>query len=233
MKHAPMPTLEPDAAEAILLRVFSACGRTPTAVPLEVLSSYTEYRRDRFTLQKTILILILAVFLLLPVCFLSTGLEVQQSGFSSVGAPTYTIKADTLLPIRTVTARLGDLPIAVYEHQAHVFSVTPRDNGLLTVTVTLVNGQYQTWSAQIDTVDAKAPELVQIRTAGKLVRIYLRDDGSGVDSEAAYGLTPDGVRLFPSEINDAEGYIAFPKTAGLQLFLPDKNGNVLQLKLTE
>lgn len=228
-----IPPLSYADAEIILQEVFAACGKAPTAVPLEVLSSYTEYRRDRFTLQKTVLILILIVFLLLPVGFLSPGVEAVRTELSQIGAPTYTIKADSLLPVRTVTAQLDGQAIAVYQLASGLFSVTPRSNGLLTVTVTLVNGQYRSWSTQIDTVDTKAPELLQIRTVGDLVRLYVSDDGVGMDYEGAYALTPGGDRLLPSEIDETRGYLAFPKSAGLHLFLPDKNGNQLQLVLTD
>ena len=56
-------TLSPDAASQMLSNVFEACDYEANKVPLEVLRSYSNYRRERPLLQPAI-ILVLA----LPCC---------------------------------------------------------------------------------------------------------------------------------------------------------------------
>ena len=55
--------LDPDVASQMLSNVFDACEYEPNSVPLDILTSYSHYRRERSTLQKCILVLIIAFFL--------------------------------------------------------------------------------------------------------------------------------------------------------------------------
>ena len=41
-------------AEQILSNVFSACSREPNSIPLEALTSYSNYRKERYALQRTV-----------------------------------------------------------------------------------------------------------------------------------------------------------------------------------
>ena len=45
-------TLSPDAASQMLSNVFEACDYEANRVPLEVLQSYSNYRRERHLLQR-------------------------------------------------------------------------------------------------------------------------------------------------------------------------------------
>lgn len=227
-----LPMLDEEVASAIMNNVFEACGKTPSKVPLSVLSSYTEYRRDRFSLQKGILIFMLAVFLLLPLCFVSPSFRVSEMGRHGTGVPTYEVQVSNLIPIRLVSAKLDGRPVAVYESQAKVFTVEPPDNGTLTITVTLMNQQYDVWSTEVTGVDATAPVLISSDVQPDRIRVYVSDTGVGVDYDAVYAVSAADSRILPLNCNPDESYIEFTFPADLNIFVPDFNGNTLQLVLS-
>lgn len=224
--------LDEEAASAIMANVFAACNQTPSTVPLDVLSSYTEYRRDRFTMQKSILIFVLVIFLLLPICFIAPRFQVEQIEMSQTGVPTYEVLVSGFIPVRLVSAKVDGHSIAVYESMARVFTVVPKNNGRLTITVTLANRQFDFWSAEITTVDSRAPQLLGSQAVGNQIRIFVEDEGIGVDYSSAYGITEDGQRVLPVSFSEEEGYLDFPGQAGIDIYIPDKNGNLLQLVLS-
>ena len=66
-------------ASQMLANVFDACGAEPNTVPLEVLESYSNYRRERYALQRSVLAILLALFLLMPILFLTPEVVVVAS----------------------------------------------------------------------------------------------------------------------------------------------------------
>lgn len=227
-----LPGLNDEVASAIMDNVFSACGQAPSTVPLKVLSSYTEYRRDRYSLQKTVLIFVLIVFLLLPICFISPHFTVNELGRYDTGVPSFEVRVSNFVPVRLVSARLNDRPVAVYESQAKVFTVEPTANGVLTITVTLANKQFQVWSTEISGVDATAPILVNSEVLDGNLRIYLQDEGVGVNYKNIYAVSSTDVHIAPAGYNEAENYVEFKFDSDLNIFIPDHNANTLQLVLT-
>ena len=55
-----VPPLSKEVADQMLSNVFEACDFEPNRVPLEVLQSYSHYRRERHILQKCIIVLVVA-----------------------------------------------------------------------------------------------------------------------------------------------------------------------------
>lgn len=223
------PKLNDEMASTIIANVLAACDREPSTVPLNVLTSYTEYRRERYTLQKGILIFVLAVFLLLPVCFIAPSFSVTEISRSQTGVPTYQVEVFNRLPIRLVSAKVDNHPIPVYESEARVFTLEPTLNGRLTLTVTLANYQYDIWSTDISGIDSTAPVLAGSSIVGENLRIYVTDDGVGTDLENAYAVRTDGTRLAPVSFSNEDGYVEFRFDQDLNFFIPDRNGNTLQL----
>lgn len=226
------PKLDDEVASSIITSVFEACGQTPSTVPLSVLSSYTEYRRDRFSLQKGILIFILIVFLLLPICFIYPHFTVTEVGRSDTGIPTYEVRVNNILPVRLVSARLNDRSVTVFESDAKIFSVEPADNGHLTITVTLMNRQFDVWNTDVTGVDATAPVLLRSSYHDDTVRIYLEDTGVGVDYENCYAVAGSGSKILPAAFNSEKNYVEFIFDQNMNIYIPDFNGNQLQLVLT-
>lgn len=227
-----LPQLDEETASAIMNSVFEACGKEPSNVPLKVLSSYAEYRSDRFSLQKGILIFILIVFLLLPLCFVAPRFTVTEIGRSNVGIPTYEIDVQNRLPVYLVQARLDGHPITVFQSEDTVFTVEPGQDGELSVTVTLLNRQYEVWSTTVTGVDTTAPKLLSSAHEKDRLVLHLQDEGVGVDYESCYALGSDGSRIAPLHWSAEDNTIAFPLVQNLNIFIPDYNGNTLQLVLT-
>ncbi|MDY5607379.1 MAG: hypothetical protein SPF55_05870, partial [Lentihominibacter sp.] len=58
--------LNSDVADQMLQNIFNICEVEPNTVPLDNLKSYSNYRKDRFFLQKVILVIVMLLFLALP-----------------------------------------------------------------------------------------------------------------------------------------------------------------------
>ena len=71
------PKLDTQTAEKMLEEIFAECGVKPNSVPMEALSAYTVYRKERFYLQRGILIGILVLFFLLPFLFIDSRFTVD------------------------------------------------------------------------------------------------------------------------------------------------------------
>lgn len=224
------PELSQEAANAIIAQVFAACNQEPNKTPLEVLTSYSLYRRERYSLQKAILVFMLCVFLLLPACFVAPRFSVEEIAISETGIPTYQVRVHNRLPIRLVSAKIDDRPVPIYESDSAVYTVEPNKNGTLTITVTLFNRQYALWSTEIDTVDADPPVLVSSENRSGNIRIYYTDAGVGVDASTAYAIGSQ--QIAPSAYSTEEGWVEFPLTESMNVFISDRNGNTLQLLIT-
>lgn len=232
-KKAPeFPVLSEEAASKIMNNVLSECGMEPTNVPFDALSSYSEYRRERYTLQKGILIGILVLFLLLPLAFVVPRFQVTEIGRSATGVPRYEVQVNNFFPVRLVSARVDDKSIAVYESDARVFTVEPSSNGVLTITVTLANRQYASWTANISGIDRDAPKLLDSKVSGDRLKIFLEDTGVGIDFENIYASCAEDDKIVPLAYDEAEGSVTFLFERNLNLFIPDRNGNILQLVLS-
>lgn len=230
-RKSAFPALDEETAGAILNQVFEACGRPSGSVPLHVLASYTQYRRDRYSLQKGILIFMMAVFLLLPLGFIPPKFTVERIDTLPSSVPVYEVRVHSLLPVRQVYARLDDVPVTVYESRQGIYTVEPRKNGRLSITVALANRQYDSRELVVSGVDTTAPVLLRSQTLADRVRIYLEDTGSGIDYPGIYGRTDTGETLMPLDCDTQAGWVDFAFPSELRIFVPDRNGNTLQLVL--
>ena len=112
------PQLDAAAASQMLESVFEAAGVEPNDVPMEALASYTTYRKERFGLQRAIVATVLVLFLLLPLLFIAPAFSVNERELGERGLPVYSVQVDGVIPIRSVTARLGTHALPVYEEDA-------------------------------------------------------------------------------------------------------------------
>ncbi len=226
-----VPELSEEMAQTLLQNVFDACDRTPNTIPLSKLASYSEYRREKYSLQKGILLLVLALFLAIPFCFLLPRFRVTDITDEGAPVPRYAITVDSRFPLRRITAELNGHSIPVYETGDRQFAVEPAANGTLTVTVTNRNHQYQTVSLEVAGIDGEPPELTGDERVNDFLYLYLEDDGSGIDYGAAYARTVSGTVISPAKTG--EGYIAFPyPKESVSIFVPDRRGNILHLVVT-
>lgn len=231
-KKVALPALGNDAAKEIISEVLEEDGYSPCAIPMEVLSSYTEYRRDRHALEKSILIVVLVLFLLLPLFFIPPRFEVTELARARTGIPTYEIFVRSFIPVESVSVRSGGKTMSVTEVSGEVFTANCSENGTVVITVTLLNRQYEIWTAELSGIDNKAPKMISSAAVDGHLRIFLSDEGSGVDYANACAYDFNGNVVAPLYYSVEEGYVDFEFLSNMNLFIPDFNGNELQLILT-
>lgn len=233
-KKEPEPILDMEIASKILENVFKKADVEPNTIPLEVLTSYSSYRKERFALQRTVLIAIMVLFLLLPLLFISPSFTLTAlNGESYTAAPAYEVAVDTFMPVSRITATIGRRNIPVYEVDAHKYSIEPSINGQMKVTVTLINHQQATHYIKVENVDVEAPVIVSNDSDGENVYLNLSDAGSGINFKEVKAIDTKGNIVKPVYCDESTGRIGFtyPEDS-LNVYITDYAGNTLQLALT-
>lgn len=227
------PKLDALAAARLLEGVFAGDGREGNSVPLEALSAYAVYRRERFSLQRGVLIAAMVLFLLLPLLFVTPRFDLSLEETGERGLPVYTVELRSLLPVGRVTARLRSHALPVYEAGARRFTVEPTRNGELTVTVELVNRQARESVRQVTAVDSSSPELLGSVTGADRVLLRVEDSGIGVHLTAVYAVGASGQVYLPLRCDAERGEIEFEyPQENWDVYIPDYIGNTLHLALT-
>lgn len=233
LKKPKGPELDENTASQMLENIFTACDVEPNSVPLSVLSSYSNYRRERFLLQRILLIIILIFFCLVPLFFIAPDLSLDLKSGAPTGEPAYELIVDTFLPVSRITATIDGRNVSVYETADKTYSIEPTLNGTMTVTVTLKNKQASTITYDVTDVDTTAPVVITDKVKDEQVYLYLEDAASGLDFDNVTAVDTNGKQVEPVAYNKRESYVVFdyPETS-LNIFVPDKAGNTLHLILT-
>lgn len=232
LKQNKTPELDPGVADQMLQNVFDVCEAETNSVPLEVLESYARYRKERFALQKTMLVAIMVLFCMLPILFIAPDYALQEQSENAYN-PAYELTVhNRLMPIRHVTAEINGKSIPVHDRGDRVYSVEPDINGTMSVTVELSNRQYLTKNIEVGAVDTENPELVSSEVVDGKANLYLKDTGSGIDYDTIYALDAAGNRVYPLSVDKEKGLVIFdyPETE-IHVYISDKAENVLQLLL--
>lgn len=229
-KKTPEPTLDPEIANEMLLNIFEQCNKEPNTTPIEVLTSYGNYRRERYMLQKRATLVILVLFFTLPLLFILPAFTLTLNSNSEPGSPVYNVNVKSFLPITRVTAIIDGHNTAVYETGNGSYSIEPARNGSMTVTVTLANCQYSTQDVEVSNVDRDPPRLLSNKQQKRHVYLYVEDENAGIDYEEVYAMETDGERIEPLSYDEETGCIefTFPESS-MNVYIPDKAGNRLQL----
>ena len=228
------PALDEETAAVMLGNIFDACEKEPNSVPLSVLASYSNYRKERFILQKILLVLVFLLFLLVPFLFIPPVFSVETVAATGRYDPVYEVTVKTpLMPVNRVTATLGGHNVPVYETANHVYQIEPDANGELVITVVLANHQSNQQSFVISDVDTKTPVLLSNQQEGDTIALMVEDADSGIDYSGIYAIDPEGHKIKPLSYDENTGKIVFtyPEEA-LNIYIPDKADNVLHLILS-
>lgn len=227
------PKLEAEVANQILENVFETCRMEPCTVPLTVLEAYSNYRTERFSLQRVIIVVMMVLFCLLPFLFVAPSFALQEGKEEQKGHPTYQVDVDTFLPISSVVAEVDGKNVPVYEVGENRYSVIPTLNGEMTVTVILKNKQYIERKVPVDNVDRKAPTVLSNEMVDGRVYLYLQEDDSGVDAARIEIFGISGAEYTEFSYDEEMKCLSIPFPAeSVNIFIPDKAENVLQLVLT-
>jgi len=220
-------------AARILGEVFEACGREPNTIPVEALSAYAVYRKERFSLQRGVLAAALLLFVLLPVLFVLPAYTVSGPEEGERGLPVYTISVRSLLPVGSVTARLRSHALPVYEADSRLYTVEPTRNGTMEIRVELVNRQQKTERLEVAAVDAHGPVLTGSQVGEDTVTLQVLDEGIGVDYREIYTMTASGQsgQALSWDAETGSIVLAWPEEP-VDVYIPDYIGNTLHISLT-
>lgn len=228
------PQLDLETANQILKQTFEANQMKNNSIPLEVLASYSRYRRDRFTLQRTILVMIMVLLLLLPLLFVPSSFTVKEDHTLTRNYnPVYKLHVDSFMPVQRINVSINGHNIPAYEIDTHVYSIEPSQNGQMEVTVTLINKQNTTQYIDVTTVDRELPIATSCTKRGDFMYLYLSDNESGVDFQSIKTTDLNGQEVMPASIEEITGCVVFPVVeSALNVYVSDLAGNQLQLILS-
>ena len=207
------PKLDALAATRLLENVFDECDVEPNTVPMEALSAYSGYRKERFFLQRLILAVAIILFLLLPFLF---------------------VDIDSVLPVGYVTASLDGKAIPVYEADSHTYMVEPTRNGTLEIEVSLFNAQKVKKTIKISGIDEDAPSIKSSKAEDGRLKLYVEDGKGDIDYETVYATDKNGETIKPLSYNKGKGEIVLPyPDSDWDVYISDVTGNTLHLKINK
>lgn len=225
--------LDEKIASDILKKVFEKNQVEPNSIPLEVLSSYCRYRKERFAFQRTVLVIIIVLFLMLPFLFIAPTFTIDSADEGYTSTPRYFISLDTFMPVARVIATINGHNIPVYEIDAHKYSIEPMVNGTMEVTITLINHQKYTRTIDVRNVDVEAPVIVSNDWDKTNVYLNLSDADSGINFEKIKAVDSQGNTFTPVDYDESVGRVAFAyPDSSLNIYIPDYAGNTLQIVLS-
>lgn len=224
--------LDNETADRMLTNIFNELELERSDVPLEVMTSYTAYRRERFSMQKALVMVILILFALLPVMFISPRITVTPDP-AATGVPVYMIRLDNRFPVSYITASSEKFGYAVKDLGGRCYSVSPMANGPMTVKVMFMNGQYNEVTVDVNDVDTETPVYLSSTLEDGLLRVYAEDEGSGIDPSGCYALGSTGEKLLPESFDEATGCFIFRDPgSSVNIYIPDRYGNTLHMVLS-
>lgn len=225
------PVLSPEHAEQILFEVFDSCGFEKNTVPLDVLLSYANYRKEKYTFQKTAIIFVLVLFMLLPLLFVTAEILIAVNFSKENSNPEYTVTVAPFIPVDSISVKMNGRTVPIYEVNSHEFVIKPTDSGEMSVTVTLFNQQTSTDIISVEGVDTTPPTLVSVDTEDDKVSVNVEDTESGVDYSGITAVNTEGESVVwtHDEANDLL-LLDYPSSV-VTIFVPDMRGNVLTVKL--
>lgn len=229
-----VPQLSFEEASKILERAFEANEMENNTIPLEVLASYSNYRKERFTLQRTILMIIMTLFIMLPLLFIPASFHVEEDkAIERDFNPVYRLAVDSKMLVERVNATIDGYNIPVYEMDSHVYSIEPSRNGEMEVTVTLLNRQTMTQYVDVTGVDREVPTVVSSKKEGDELFLQFSDAGSGIDFSNIEALDLDGNKIEEMTVDEETGRVTLPVVSStINVYVTDRAGNKLQLILT-
>lgn len=228
------PKLDALAATKLLENVFEECNVEPNTVPMEALSAYSGYRKERFFLQRLILVIAIVLFMLLPILFVAPDYEISEAEQGERNLPVYSIKVDNVLPVGYVAATLDGQPIPVYEADSHAYTVEPTRNGTMELEVLLFNAQKIKKTVDVKGIDEAAPTISSSVSEGGYLKLYAEDKESGINYSEIYAVDVSGKSYKPVSYKAGKGEIVFPyPKADWDVYIPDKTGNTLHLKINK
>ena len=231
-KKDDIPELNIDQANAMLSQILQECSVPENTVSLEDLISLSNYRKERYPLQRGAAIVLLVILLVLPVMFIAPDFTVKAAAGANV-YNLYTVTVENALPVSEVQASMNGSSLPVEQIDTHFYAISLKQNGTMSVTVTLRNGQLLTQEIQVNDVDETPPVVTENTSDADHLYLHLADDKSGVDYEAITAATLTGSPVDILSFDQDTGLVTleYPDES-LTVTIPDYAGNKLTLMLT-
>lgn len=229
-KKKAMSELELESANRILLNALRTNNLEENTIPLETLISYSNYRKEKYILHRVVALFMLLLFLFMPLLFVAPRFDILLTEGGEPGRPDYDLTVQGQFPIARVSAVIDGVSMPVYETGDRSFSIRPTMNGEMTVTVTLINDQYEVQSVAVETVDYEAPKLLSNEVHGDEVWFVVEDTGVGLDYDSIVAEALDGSEFHPVRVESESGTVIFdfPEET-LNIYFYDLVGNRLQV----
>ncbi len=232
MKKKTIPTLSQDTARQMLENIFRACKMPSNTVPLKTLSAYSNYRKERYALQRTAILVVLFLFILLPFLFLSGHVSLAPVQTAENENPLYRIALSSSVPVAQLSAHIDGITQPVYEGEGGTYLVRPEKNGELVVEITFFNRQQAQAHATVTGVDWEMPILKDTRRMGQDVLLYLEDQGSGIRVDGIAVTDHQGGEMQYQYDTENQCLTLLPGKGACYVEVPDHRGNVLHLVLS-
>ena len=227
------PKLDALTATRVLENVFEESDVALNTIPAVALAGFPQFKRQGFTAQRAIMIVILILWLLIPILFFSPKFDIGEVQMNEQNLPVYTIEVTSMLPVLTVDVQMDGESVQLFKKDAKTFAVEPSRNGVMDIRVTAVNRQTTTRSVAVSGVDDVGPKLLSSRMDDSRVYLQMAENGTGVSYENIYaqGRT-SGEIVKPESIDRENGTIIFklPKEKW-DVYIPDNRGNALHLSM--
>lgn len=222
-----------EIAGQLLTNVFDACGYEQNSVPLEALTSYSNYRKQRFMLQRIALLSVIVLFVLLPMLFISANIVITLT--SDEDNPVYNVSISSGLlmnvPVDRIVAQIDGKNVPLYETSDNEYIIKPGRNGDLTVSVSLINQQTDSVSLAVDSVDKSAPYLVSSENRMEGIELKV-DDADNLVNYDDITVTDSDENKIPFSVNRETDTIIIPYPDEIYYVrVPDTRDNVLTIRL--
>ena len=221
-----------DIASQMLDNVFATCGQEANTVSLDVLISYSNYRKERFIIQRGLIGVVLTLFLLLPILFITATIIITEHHTAGSYNPEYSVNVESPVPVSSISAEIDGHLVTVTETGDKEYLLQPTRNGMMVVTVTLINRQMTTDSVEVVGVDMTQPTLVSTGYDEDFFYLYVSDSESGLDYDAVNAVYESGAVCESIMCDPETGCITIPYPAEpLNIVIPDRGGNALKITL--
>lgn len=225
--------LDPQMASQILANAYEACEYEKNTVPLEVLTSYSNYRKERFLFQKTLLVFCAIAFLLLPILFVAPKFTLTQAAGENDGTPYVEVTLQNLVPMNRINASIGGVKMPVYELADGTYQIVPDRNGELEVTVELWNQQQSCKTFTVTGIDSEPPVLLSSERKDQTLFLYLSDNSGALDYENIYASSLNGDVVKPISYDEASLCVGFAyPSENMNIHISDLSGNALNIVVT-
>lgn len=224
--------LDSGQASRLLDNILVVCDQEPPTVPMRVVNPFALHP-VQLKLGLWLSILTLIYLLLFPLSLVTPTIVVTRDSASNYHTAVYSIHTAPAFAVKEVTASLNNIMQKVLPQGMGRFVVNVEDNGTLAVSSTLINGQTNSHSVPVGSIDKAPPEMVSFLSQGGFDTIVIQDLGSGVNFSHLNVQNSAGISITPHSLDTKSGTVTFVTTSETYTILvPDNADNVLKLVLS-